>query len=187
MTRYRKPGEETDTVVLTNSPLEYKAQIMYQFAHEFCHVITDHNYLRSDSSKNGWFHESLSELASIFTMYQSGSVEYVTYVDHQCLSAAKNMYSRIESDQFAVWLLERENFLRNTDARVGYCRKWNAVVAYRLLEIFEKHPEIWNCVRYLPKSDSSIKQYLKEWETTVNRTEKHLVDCVSMVLTRTNI
>lgn len=49
---YRTHGQTNDTVLLSNTPLEYRPQIMYQFAHEFCHVISDYNRLRSTESKN---------------------------------------------------------------------------------------------------------------------------------------
>ncbi len=78
---YRRPGQTTDKVLLSNSPLEYRPQIMYQFAHEFCHVISDYNRLRSTESKNEWFHEALCELASIFVLHSTGEPSLKKYID----------------------------------------------------------------------------------------------------------
>ena len=44
----------------------YWAQFSYQFAHEFCHVLSDYERLRDNP--NRWFHEALCELASVFTL-----------------------------------------------------------------------------------------------------------------------
>ena len=41
-------------------------QFAYQFAHEFCHVVSD--YERLENNPNNWFHEALCELASVFTL-----------------------------------------------------------------------------------------------------------------------
>lgn len=182
MAYFRRHEENFYRVKLTNYPLDYKCQIMYQFAHEFCHIVSDHNRLVSTVSKNGWFHESLCELASIFTMRESKSVEYVTYVDELCLSKANRMYEEIDSANFGSWLAEQEKLLRGTNSRTGYCRELNAVVAYRLYPVFAMYPEIWNVVRYLPKSDSGIQDYCKEWQGRVRNEDKHLVDLVSVTL-----
>ncbi len=182
MTYYRRSNEDFHRVKLTNSPLDYSSQITYQFAHEFTHIVSDHNRLQSTTSRNGWFHESLCELGSIFVMHQSKNVDYVTYVDQECLSRAKDSLSRIDRDGFGTWLLDREDLLRETNAKIGYCRTFNAVIAYRLHYIFKEHPEIWNVVRFLPKSDNVILEYLKEWQASVSSDQRHLVDYVSMNL-----
>ena len=182
-TLYRRVGEDFDQIVLTNSPLEYQRQIMYQFAHEFCHVVSNHNFLRSASSKNGWFHESLCELASMYTMHQSNDEKDVTYLDKACLNRAKYVLSTIPDGQFGSWLRERETQLRETNASNGYCRLWNAAVAYRLFGLFERHPATWNIVRCLPKSESTLARYLQEWENEVHQKEKQLVDHIGLLLT----
>ena len=44
----------------------YWCQYVYEFAHEFCHVLSNHS--RLIGCKNEWFHEAICELASIFTL-----------------------------------------------------------------------------------------------------------------------
>ena len=44
----------------------------YQFAHEFCHVLSGHENLRENP--NNWFHEAICELASVFLR---GSAELI--------------------------------------------------------------------------------------------------------------
>lgn len=61
-------------------------------------------------------------------------------------------------------------------------RKANAVVAYRLLPIFMKYPELWNTLKSLPKSDSLIGEYLDEWKQSVKHQDKQLIDLVSNCL-----
>ena len=38
----------------------------YQFAHEFCHVLSEYERLRN--CPNNWFHETICELASLFAL-----------------------------------------------------------------------------------------------------------------------
>jgi len=42
------------------------ARFTYQFAHEFCHVLSDYDRLRQ--SGNQWFHETICEVASLFAL-----------------------------------------------------------------------------------------------------------------------
>ena len=44
----------------------YWAQFAFQFSHEFCHVLSGYERLRTNP--NNWFHEAVCELASIFTL-----------------------------------------------------------------------------------------------------------------------
>ena len=41
-------------------------QYAYQFAHEFCHVLSGYEGL--EGNPNNWFHETICELASVFTL-----------------------------------------------------------------------------------------------------------------------
>ena len=65
MTHYRSTPNEPICVQLTARDRRW-AQFAYQFAHEFCHVLSDYERLRE--SQNGWFHEAICELASVFTL-----------------------------------------------------------------------------------------------------------------------
>ena len=42
------------------------SQFSFQFAHEFCHILSDYELLRDNP--NQWFHEAICEVASVFTL-----------------------------------------------------------------------------------------------------------------------
>lgn len=174
MALYRRRGQTADRVLLSNSPLEYRPQIIYQFAHEFCHVISDYNRLRSTESKNEWFHEALCELASIFVLHGTGEPSLKKYIDDY-LEESINVLR--ETSDFGAWLLAKEAELREQPTG-ELDRKANAVVAYRLLPIFMKYPETWNTLKSLPKSDSLIAEYLDEWKQNVEHQDKRLIDLI---------
>ena len=64
------PGQGPITVQLAVHD-SYWAQFAYQFAHEFCHALTDYEQLYG--SGNEWFHEALCELASVFVLRRMGA------------------------------------------------------------------------------------------------------------------
>ena len=71
----------------------------------------------------------------------------------------------------AKWLSNHEGALR----RDPYLRDRNAVVAYRLLPIFEAHPQGWNTVRSLPTSEGALNEYLLDWYGQVDPRDREFV------------
>ncbi|MCY4142759.1 MAG: hypothetical protein OXG08_03590 [Gammaproteobacteria bacterium] len=175
---YRTRGQTTDTVLLSNTPLEYRPQILYQFAHEFCHVISDYNRLRSTESKNEWFHEALCELASIFVMHGTGERHLKKYIDDYLEESIRELE---ETEDFGLWLSDREHELREQPSG-KLDRRSNAVVAYRLHPLFIRHPEIWNTLKSLPRSDSELREYLVEWKQAVEHQDRGLIDRIAEAL-----
>ena len=184
-------------------------QYAYQFTQMFCHVLSDHNKLRG--CENGWFHQALCQLASIFTLRRMGERwhteasftnwgEYAKsfriyeeevrivhkmsfYQDHQI----KNIIVPID------WLSKHEEEMRTISVDENtysnrHEKYWSiyGLIAYALLPIFEKYPSGWNAVRYLPKSDSYIKQYLYKWLQSDHRSEQfisHCIECLETTIT----
>ena len=66
---YRRPGDDAYKINLTVKGRKW-SQFAYQFAHEFCHVLSGHERLRNNP--NNWFHEAVCELASIYTLRRMG-------------------------------------------------------------------------------------------------------------------
>lgn len=175
---YRINDEEFDRVLLSTTPIEYRPQIMYQFSHEFCHVISDFNRIRSTESKNEWFHESLCELASIFVLHSTNEPALKRYIDDY-LEESRELLSSI--DNFSSWMLSKEDELR---AQIGgrLDRRTNAVVAYRLYPLFKQYPTLWNTLWHLPKSDSTLASYLLEWKQAVHEQDRHLLTKLEVLL-----
>ncbi len=179
---YRNGDQQFDRVLLSNTPLEYRPQIMYQFSHEFCHVISDYNRIRSTDSKNEWFHEALCELASIFVLHSTEEPALKKYIDDY-LEESRDTLAGIED--FGTWISSKEEGLR-TRAAGRHDRKTNAVVAYRLHPLFKQYPALWNTLWHLPKSDSTLAVYIEEWKQAIDDQDSPLLDKLQELLLGTS-
>jgi hypothetical protein len=65
MIHYRISRQDPITIQLAARDRSW-SQFAYQFAHEFCHSLSNYELLRDNP--NRWFHEALCELASVFTL-----------------------------------------------------------------------------------------------------------------------
>ncbi len=180
-------------------------QFIYQFAHEFCHVLSGHNRLR-ESPSNWWFHEALCELASSFAL-RSMAREWPTNApDDNWRGYAWHMqkyecgerceYEAILKEKYGdninlcTWLSKYEDELReiseqNSNGR-GYTnedRAKFALIAYTLLPIFESNPSGWNTISKLPASNSHIEEYLDKWLAAVDVDDKLFIKrCKDMLV-----
>ena len=157
------------------------SQFAYQFAHEFCHALSNYELLRTNP--NNWFHEALCELASVFTLRKMVETwptqpPYPNWTDYagSLASYADNLLSDQECQlppgmSLGNWLSAHEEELRNDP----YLRPKNAVVAYTLLPIFEHSPEGWNAIRKLPTSAGTLAEYLAAWHQQVDEADQPFV------------
>lgn len=180
MTLYRSSPNEPFCIQLTARDRRW-AQFAYQFSHEFCHVLSDYERLRD--SPNGWFHEALCELASVFTLRRMAErwltcapfPNWAEYSD-SLLGYADDCLSREDRQlpidtTLSAWLLKEEETLRKD----RYLRDKNAVVANALLPIFESNPGGWNSIRNLPDSAASFRDYLHHWYKAVDPVDRPFV------------
>ena len=181
MTYYR--GDERGPFVVQLTARDRRwSQFAYQFSHEFCHILSGHDRLRGNP--NGWFHESLCELASVFTLRGMAQrwLTYPPFPNWADYAASLEAYAGelvsfqerlLPSDMsLASWLMSEEEGLRGN----SYQRNKNAVVSYSLLPIFESEPTGWNAVRTLPDSSTGLKAYLHAWSLQVDPIDKPFVD-----------
>ena len=180
-TRYRSSLTDPFCIQLTAHDSRW-AQFAYQFSHEFCHVLSD--FERLGENPNGWFHETICELASVFTLRRMAErwpicPPYPNWVEYSdsLLSYAEDCLSREdrqlpEDATLSAWLLAEEETLRKD----RYLRDKNAVVAYSLLPIFEGEPSGWNAIRELPDSSESFRDYLNHWHSTVDPVDRPFVN-----------
>ena len=191
LTRYTPGAVVGDpfTVRLTAQG-RYWSQYAYQFAHELCHVLTGHEQIsRFDNNPNQWFIESLCELASLFTLRRMAELWQTRppFSNRQDYARALHKYFKELVNRparqlppgltVAEWLRDKENLLRKD----AYSREDNAVVSLSLLNLFEAHPQGWNAVRYLPKSDSAFVDYLAEWYESVPEDDKPFIESLMAV------
>ena len=168
-TLLRIPGQTTYTILLDTSDRHW-AQYSYQFAHEFCHLVS--NYEQQFGRPSQWIDETICETASLFALRSMGvtwkekppyqnwrrfAQNLTAYAD----TRAAEVESQVPDDE--AW----EGWFRRHEARgrnEPYDREGNRIVALRLLPLFEQYPEGWNTIRSLPASQERISQYLTDWK-----------------------
>ena len=186
-TLLRIPGQTTYTILLDTSDRNW-AQYSYQFAHEFCHVVS--NYGQQFGRPNQWIDETICETASLFTLRSMGATwkEKPPYQNWRSFAQNLTAYadtraaeveSKVPDDE--AW----EEWFRRHEARgrnEPYDREGNLIVALRLLPLFEQYPEGWNTVRSLPASQERISQYLTDWNKQADQGDRAFITRIEAVL-----
>ena len=168
-------------------------QFVYQFVHEFCHVMIDPH--RPGGSNGQWLDEAFCEMASVYVLRRM-SKRWVTqppYPNWATYAPSLEAYAsrKMESSErqlpaglsMAAWFSSVDDSLR----RDPYQRDRNAVIAYKLLPIFEDSPEAWNSVRCLPVGpsatvDNPTHVHLQSWHDATDPRDKHIVESVMRLL-----
>ena len=154
------------------------AQLAFQFAHEFCHVLATQSNdwqrtWRADGKPNLWLEESFAEAASIFALramartwersapfrnWRSYAPEFSDYAEERTHSA-----SSIAHADFARWFRQNEPAMRRNPT----LRASNSIVALELLPLLEAEPRGWETVTFLNLGTRDRKQpldaFLAEW------------------------
>ena len=162
------------------------SQMSYQFSHEFCHVL--HNHDAMPNSKNYWFHEAICELAAVWVLFEMGETwedraPYPNWVNYrQSLTNYANGLINNQGAQYTgtgdEWLAEWENPMRSkTPGAFTYGRV--SQLSYKFLEIFQDNPEAWNAIRQMPTSDAKMAEYMKEWYEDVDTEDKEFVEAIA--------
>ena len=187
MIAYRPPGQSVYTVMLRTTGKRW-AQYSYQFAHEFCHLLS--GYERLAGSANAWFHESICELASLFTL-RSMAVTWETDAPYpNWTNYAESLRGYVERHVNTVkdalpgdaevgsWLRRHELEGRTDPTN----REANQIVALRMLPVFERHPEGWDALRRLPASNAPIDQYLAQWKDELHPRDQGFIEQIEEAL-----
>ncbi|MDE0220471.1 MAG: hypothetical protein OXJ90_14495 [Spirochaetaceae bacterium] len=151
----------------------YWSQYVYQFSHEFCHVMT--NFDCHKGHKHRWFDETLSELASLFVLHRLAKLwiahppdaipdaagfapSHRTYAER---TAAR--YPRISRDHLPEWFTEAVPKLEANPYERDLC----GTVAVALLDSFQADPTLWRDCLHLnhwnPDADPAFAEYLGSW------------------------
>ena len=183
-TLYRSSPEDPYTILIS-ARNHFWCQFAYQFAHEFCHVLSGYENLKENP--NNWFHESLCELASVFTIQRMAErwlthpafpncTDYAGALRNYWKNLLDNQETQLPEGMFLhSWLSLRENKLRESPVAEKEQRNNQKLVAYQLLPIFEKSPSGWNTIRKLPNSLDKLANYLVVWYWAVDPTDKAFV------------
>ena len=175
-------------VIQLDTRNQFWCQYAYQFSHEFCHVLSHYECLRDNP--NNWFHETIFEVASVFTLRRMAgrwrtNPPYPNWADYaeSLKSYVEEHLSRQELKLPAgvtlpAWLLSHEEKLREDPCQ----RDKNTLVAYTLLPIFESDPTGWNCIGIFPHSRARLVGYLSDWYASVDSADKPFVARLSDAL-----
>lgn len=170
MAVFRETPDEAYKIYL-NSKGRLWAQMSYQFAHEFCHLAMNYDRHRGDPHPYKWFHESLCELASLYTMRRMARTWQTAppYPNWKSYSKALKDYTQNYLDKqerqlppgvtLEKWYRANQNVLRHNDG----IRVLNGVVAHALLPLFERRPEGWTAIRTMPDAAGDFAAYLRAW------------------------
>ena len=187
ITLYRHESDDPFPIKLSSRNRKW-SQFAFQFAHEFCHVLSGYESLRENP--NNWFGETLCEVASLFCLRRKAESwqhtpsfpnwagcadSLLEYVDDRWLRDEAKLPPGTTLGQ---WLFDQEDSLR----RDAYPRGKNSVVAHPLLPIFEAHPSGWNAVRRLPNATGMLADYLAEWQASVDTVDRDFVARVPTAL-----
>lgn len=181
-------GGNGEYQVLLSSKGKRWAQYSYQFSHEYCHIRT--NYI-SGNAKTKWFEETICELASLFTLRRMSEVwktsppyknwsDYSSalynYADELITTEDRNLPEGIE---FLDWFKENLGDLEKDK----YIRKANAIIAVKLLPIFEVHTKLWLALTYLNTwvvtETDDIYNLFDNWQCSVPNELKHTVNILA--------
>lgn len=153
-------------------------QFVYQFAHEYCHVLArfDRKQVGEDIVReHQWFEESLCEAASLFALRRLAAkgredpsdpvlremapqleryVRQLLAAPHRCLPAGTTL---------AAWYERHGATLRAQP----YQRELNELVAVQILPLFERSPKHWSALAHLnatpPSPGRSFADFLVAW------------------------
>lgn len=162
-------GDDQHARILLNTNGTHWAQMAYQFAHEFCHILCNW----SDQSVQMWFQETLCEMASRFALSRMAetwqtSPPYPNWKDY-----AKSLQSFLDDLQkndrlpkgktLAQWYHENHEALRANSID----RHRNNVVAAELWKMLDAQPEHWEAVTYYPRGKlklDTFDEFLRVWQ-----------------------
>lgn len=167
----------------------YLPQIVYQFSHEFCHIIHDYP-ITTENNPTLWFQESICMLSSIWVLLEMSetwedNAPYPKWADDRhALFAYANVNENRPEVQYAgtaaEWLEEWEDFLRADYYKNSFTHHLLvSQLSYKFLPIFQENPETWNAVRKMPSSTGKISNYMQDWYNKVDIEDKEYVKAIA--------
>ncbi len=184
----RGPGGEI--VVKLDVHNRQWCQFAYQFAHEFCHILT--NFHPRESKRNHWFAESLCEAASVYAVSRMGetwrtrppypnwkgyAASLTDYADD--LRARQRKLVKAAAKPLGAWYAHHEAAMRKD----AYDRDRNRVPAATLLEVLEADPARWRAVGSMnltpPTKADTFAEYLAAWRADTPPELRGVVDRIA--------
>jgi len=179
-------NKQREIVMRLDTSNTYWAQYSFQFAHEFCHILSGY---REGKAPNKWLEETLCEVASLYTLRAMAkswetSPPYPHWKDYRL---ALKEYAQRRIDQYRqtdragvpAFLEKNEKELRAN----GTNREMNSALAIILLEDFEAEPTGWEAIRWIntgPRGpDDSLRTYLLHWRRSAPEKHRAFIDRIA--------
>jgi hypothetical protein len=147
---------------------------VYEFAHELCHVLSNHDEHADTRKHNQWFEETLCETASLYALQAVAQKWELSAAPGRAALAPRlrRFYDALLAERnrelpsgatLAAWLAEHELQLRGNP----YIREKNDLVAKQLLPFFQQDPRRWRALAYLNlhagDASAPLADYLTHW------------------------
>jgi hypothetical protein len=170
------------------------ARLVYQFGHEYCHVLADPT-TRSDKARRfTWIEEALCETGSLFAIRRMAKrwainppyPSWREYASSLAAYEAEHVSHPLRTlplgARFADWLNDRLPLLE-TDP---YRREDNTIIAKELLRVFETNPAAWRAVRLLhsaPRfSEASLARFMSDWAMACTAEDRRGVGSIAVLI-----
>ncbi len=168
-------GPKGEYIVLLDVKGRYWAQLVYQFSHEICHLLTNYDLAPNNVTRQQWFEESLCEAFSLFVLkamarrwevdapypnWASYAVELERYAQGM-LRQVHRGYAK----NLSQWYQQHKRVLESNP--YAQERRLNEKFATHLLKLMQRHPKQWAALNYLNlgehTEDRSLNRYLNDW------------------------
>ena len=178
-------NKQGEIVIRLDTGETYWCQYAYQFAHEFCHVLTG---LRPADRRHMWLDESLCEAASLFALRAmarewAGKPPYPNWRDFRdsLRSYADNVIAshkkvcEVYEKGLAAYVRAHRVELEKDPCN----RPLNGAIAVVLLRLLEDDPAGWESIRWLHAKPTAqgapFAEYLANWRQAVPERHKAFV------------
>ncbi len=176
----RGPGGEL--LIRLDTGGTYWSQYVFQFAHEFGHVLCGR---RPPRGEHPWFEESICEVASLFVLRRLAE-QWETDPPHArwkgyATSLRQYAERRMQQARLPAGVSLSEWYRRHADAlrSTPYDRAKNRIVAGALLPLFEQAPTQWAAVVHLwptgSEESTSFAQFLAAWRDRAPRRHRSFI------------
>lgn len=178
-------GEDDEYKIGLTITGTYWNQMAYQFGHEFCHLLTNHDRI-SKNNPNIWFHEAICEMASIWVLERMAETwntnpPYNNWRDYRRFLRSYANDRLAENPEYqgtgSEWLTENEDAMRSK-----FDREKIRQLSFRFLPIFRENQEAWNTVRQMPASTTKMSEYMKDWYKRVDGEDKQYVEAMAEIM-----
>lgn len=166
------PGRPDTRIRLSLNDLTHWAQVVYQFAHEYCHAFINSPYIPK-ALQDEWFEEVICECASRYTLYQlnedplAKKIYQDSFKEYSDELFLKRNAKKIDAKELLVEDSPLQREVRNNHED----RPVFDFLANRIYPIIEDDPTVWQSVPLLAQfSDSNtFKQNLEFWKTNSHK------------------